>query len=338
MAFEGLVNLLMLEAIINEEDNATREHNTNRDTIRRRQLALDPPNRRFMELFRITKEVFGEIMMLVETDIRAPSRVSAYPKETQVLVILRWLAIGDYQRPIGEEMLLGVSQSGVCRIIQSVLPILERKLCSQYIKWPTSSEERRIIQDGFLSKYGISSTMGGMDGTQVALCRPEHEHLYLNRHEIHSMNVSLICDHEQKFIAVDATHPGATHDAAIWNTSEERKFMQEIYNRGERMWLLGDSGYPLEPWLITPYRSPTDRLQTEFNHKFSRIRTIIENTIDYVWLCTAFSVLCFAVTVTVTAQGLGVEARGESCWVSEDSEGGALLPCAWKSQSLLAGS
>lgn len=118
-----------------------------------------------------------------------------------------------------------------------------------------------------------------IDGTQVALCRPEYEHLYLNRHEIHSMNVSLICDHEQKFIAVDATHPGATHDAAIWNTSEERKFMQEIYNRGERIWLLGDSGYPLEPWLITPYRSPTDRLQTEFNHKFSRIRTIIENTI-----------------------------------------------------------
>lgn len=40
---------------------------------------------------------------------------------------------------------------------------------------------------------------------------------------------------------------------------------------------LGDSGYPLEPWLITPYRNPLENsAESYFNEQHSKGRSIIE--------------------------------------------------------------
>ncbi|KAJ8961622.1 hypothetical protein NQ314_005901 [Rhamnusium bicolor] len=46
-------------------------------------------------------------------------------------------------------------------------------------------------------------------------------------------------------------YPGSVHDSAVWMTSQIRNHLVENYqNRDRYSWLLGDSGYPLEPWLI----------------------------------------------------------------------------------------
>lgn len=56
-----------------------------------------------------------------------------------------------------------------------------------------------------------------------------------------------------QFLNVNARYPGATHDAAIWEVSTVHRHMERRYQEGERnTWLIGDSGYPLQPWLMTP--------------------------------------------------------------------------------------
>lgn len=39
---------------------------------------------------------------------------------------------------------------------------------------------------------------------------------------------------------------------------------------------VGDSGYKLQPYLMTPYRSPTENLKNKFNERHCKIRNIIE--------------------------------------------------------------
>jgi hypothetical protein len=49
------------------------------------------------------------------------------------------------------------------------------------------------------------------------------------------------------FTNINARYPGATHDAAIWQTSTVNARLQSRYLEGERRtWLIGDSGYPIQ--------------------------------------------------------------------------------------------
>lgn len=52
---------------------------------------------------------------------------------------------------------------------------------------------------------------------------------------------------------VNARYPGAVHDSAIWDSSSIHRYLRRKYQEGSRnTYLLGDSGYPIQPWLITP--------------------------------------------------------------------------------------
>ncbi|RVE42627.1 hypothetical protein evm_012713 [Chilo suppressalis] len=46
---------------------------------------------------------------------------------------------------------------------------------------------------------------------------------------------------------------GASHDAFVWENSHFNNYLQTLHRSGESVWLLGDSGYPQRPWLMTPY-------------------------------------------------------------------------------------
>ncbi|XP_017465672.1 PREDICTED: putative nuclease HARBI1 [Rhagoletis zephyria] len=67
----------------------------------------------------------------------------------------------------------------------------------------------------------------------------------------------IVCDDEERIRCVDAKHPGSCQDSRIWTTSQCREVLQrEISGSHSNMWLLGDAGYALEPWLMTSFRSP----------------------------------------------------------------------------------
>ena len=94
-------------------------------------------------------------------------------------------------------------------------------------------------------------------------------------------------DHEYRILNVNAKFPGSTHDSHIWRMSAVREHLRNAYRDGHT-WLLGDSGYPLEPWLLTPFENPNSDEQQMFNNRFAKARSIVERAIGVLkgrWRC-----------------------------------------------------
>ncbi|KAI8122671.1 putative nuclease HARBI1 [Lucilia cuprina] len=102
----------------------------------------------------------------------------------------------------------------------------------------------------------------------------------------------IICDHQYKILAINSKYGGAAHDSFVWKESEERIHLEQEYNNNLRnFWLLGDSGYPCEPWLLIPYRNPQENsMESKFNDIHSKARCIVERTIGI--LKARWKILC----------------------------------------------
>ncbi|XP_046810833.1 putative nuclease HARBI1 [Lucilia cuprina] len=80
--------------------------------------------------------------------------------------------------------------------------------------------------------------------------------------------------------AINGRYGGACHDSHVWNLSEEREYLKEMFQTGDTgTRILGDSGYPLEPWILTPYRNAAENsAESYLNDQHSKGRSIIERT------------------------------------------------------------
>ena len=86
-----------------------------------------------------------------------------------------------------------MSQKSVSNAISDITKILERVLCPLHIKFPTTIEEKTKIKAKFYEKTGFFGVIGCVDGTHVRILAPsQNEHVYVDRHGVHSMNVQLV--------------------------------------------------------------------------------------------------------------------------------------------------
>lgn len=66
-----------------------------------------------------------------------------------------------------------------------------------------------------------------------------------------------ICDSNLKILNVCARFPGSAHDSYIWRLSPINDLLRHLHSIGQTSYyLLGDSGYALKPWLMTPIMNP----------------------------------------------------------------------------------
>ncbi|XP_042889388.1 putative nuclease HARBI1 [Penaeus japonicus] len=205
---------------------------------------------------------------------RRTRRSHAVPTHTQVLVALRFYASGTFQSVIGDSC--GLTQASVSRIINSVTWILCEK-ARREIKMPSTAAERLKTVEDFAKVSNFPRVMGAIDCTHVSIKAPViDEHLYVNRKRYHSLNVQVVCNADGLITNYNPKYPGSTHDAFIWANS----FLRQRFEAGAfgDYFLLGDNGYPCEPYIMTPVINPSTPAEGRYNRTHTRTRVIIEQT------------------------------------------------------------
>ena len=131
---------------------------------------------------------------------------------------LNFYAKGSYQDCVGGNHLLGLSQSSVSRCLKEVTNLITDHLMPDVIKFPSTVLERTEVKRvyvnfllfkfvvkefsyehfRFYDKFGLTSILGAIDGTHVAIVNPTEMdlqargNLYRNRKGYHSLNVLVV--------------------------------------------------------------------------------------------------------------------------------------------------
>ena len=74
--------------------------------------------------------------------------------------------------------------------------------------------------------------------------------------------MQLVTDSNQRVRDCVARWPGSTHDSRILRNSS---LFEEFEEGGARGYILGDSGYPCKPWLLTPMLRPVTAQEEAYN-------------------------------------------------------------------------
>lgn len=169
----------------------------------------------------------------------------------------------------------GVSESAACVIVRDVTEAIAR-LRRDYIYMPRTPETILDVQLEFYRIARFPKVVGSLDCTHIEIESPggNEAEYYRNRKGWFSWNVQTICDANLRILDIVARWPGSTHDQTIFNNSSvKRTFVTGLM--GDSL-ILGDSGYGITNYLLTPLVNPN--LPEEVLYNESQIRT--RNTVE----------------------------------------------------------
>ena len=245
----------------------------------------------FYHRYRVKKEGFLLILQSVEPLLPQYRKKTNSPLSPvqQLSVAQRFFATGDFQISCGDFQ--GISQSTVCRMVHRVTNAIAT-LSSQEIVFPDDTSE---TNKWFLEYCGLPAISGVVDGSHIPIQSPggTDAELFRCRKTFFSFNTQFVCDERLRIIDVVSGWPGSTHDSRIWNNS---KLITDFETGVRQGILLGDSAYPLTPYLMTPYpHPPNSRAKGKFNKALCKARGSIERCIGVLkrrWPCLSRGLRC----------------------------------------------
>lgn len=224
----------------------------------------------YKALYRFSEENVERIaeIFLPET---GESRGGAIKNKQKVEIFLRYMGDPGFQVGVADNT--GVHQSSVSRTIDFVSQNIYEH-AQNWIKFPTTREEIMEARLQWQNAYTFPAVAGAIDCTQIAIQKPrEHGDEYINRKGFASINVQATCNSREEFTSADASWPGSVHDSRILRNSDI--YARLLQNNGQ-LTLLGDGGYGIAPWMLTPYRNPQNDIENYYNIQHSTNRVIIE--------------------------------------------------------------
>lgn len=254
--------------------DVNREGNLHRD--RENNDIFDKPEDYLLKRYRLSGQLIRSLCEGLGPDLESQYRGTNVAVATQIATALRVLGEGNFQRPSGD--LNELSQPTVSRILERFCNTVVEKYLKQCITFPETQEEIQRVKDDFNEKYGIPNVIGCIDCTHVNIKAPSvNEHLFVNRHQEHSINVQAIVNANMEFTDVVAKFPGGAHDSFIFRQSARGQ--QLAASEGNTGYLLADRGYALRSWILIPFSEQEkqgDAARCKYNEIHCSCRALVE--------------------------------------------------------------
>jgi hypothetical protein len=153
------------------------------------------------------------------------------------------------------------------------------------IAWPIG-QQLVEAQVGFRDLCSLRAVVGAIDCIHIHIAKPTvgpKDYFYFKSGG-YTLNCQAIVDSRKRFLDLYLGMPGSTNDARVlWQSTLYRLGMQEnLFDVRYSMdgfppFLLGDSGYPLLPWLMTPHRGHIHTvIESLYNWKLRRGWGVVE--------------------------------------------------------------
>ncbi|CAB3241139.1 unnamed protein product [Arctia plantaginis] len=228
----------------------------------------------FAYRFRLNKSAVNQLINWIQPYLSVTSkRNHGISTLHQILLALRFYALGTMLVSVPD--FIGVSIASASRIVSDVSKAIAR-LYSNFVVLQNHTQQEFYNIARFPRVHGV------IDGTHILIQSPNSNvgEEFRNRKGTFSINVQVVCNCKLVFLNVVARWPGSTHDATIFNHSDLKDYCEQ--GRLGNRWLLGDSGYPCTPYLLTPLLNPNTPSEQSYNEAHIKTRNTIERCIG-VW-------------------------------------------------------
>ncbi|KAJ8946795.1 hypothetical protein NQ314_008778 [Rhamnusium bicolor] len=271
MAFDGLIHLM-----IEENDNNRQQMRETRILQRNLRDASDPfnmPDAMFSKIFRLNKFTCQQLINNLTPHLSRFARITRVPIHLRVLATLHFFGQGNYQTGGSHGYSFALSQPMMSRCVAEVSDAITNVLLHEWIKFPVSEEGRLSIKRGFqmMGRGYFSNAVGIIDGTLIRIVSPPANHPIHPGPLIIAGKTSML----STFKLYDQ------YMTLLYGQCQELEGYYRLYIENETEdYLIGDSGYPLEPWLIVPFVNPIEHSpEALFNTALSSVRIFGEHTI-----------------------------------------------------------
>ncbi|XP_057772258.1 protein ALP1-like [Salvia miltiorrhiza] len=242
--------------------------------------ALDP----FKLSFAMSRKTFNYICSLVKEHMMSKTHFTfsngkPMSLDDQVALALTRLGSGNSLISIGDSF--GAHHSTVSQATWRFVEAIEDKGI-HHLRWPSTEEELSKIKCKFEKIRGLPNCCGAIDTTHITMLLtssdPEAD-CWLDCRGKHSMILQAVVDPDLKFLNINAGWPGKMNDSSVLQSSSLFRQCQrgEMLNGPKmlvsdkmelREYIIGDTGYPLLPWLLTPYQgSRLHETKLDFNER-----------------------------------------------------------------------
>nr|CAD7455439.1 unnamed protein product [Timema tahoe] len=166
-----------------------------RRNIRDMNNPFEIPEIAFQTLFRVSRILARDLCGLLRGMLQR-TMTSGIPVHIQVTVALRFFAEGGYQRGVGQDSFVALSQTSTGRCIHNVCNAVSDLLADRWIVFPTTAAQRERVQQGY---------------------------------EIIKYDMLQICYRDLRALNVNARFPGRVHDQFIWRDSAVKVEMKRLH-------------------------------------------------------------------------------------------------------------